>query len=40
MERLLHQEGRVEVQCRFCGEQYLFGAGDVDALFADAPQVS
>ncbi|MDR7417524.1 MAG: Hsp33 family molecular chaperone HslO [Armatimonadota bacterium] len=36
MERLLRQEGRVEVQCRFCGAKYLFGGGDVDALFADA----
>jgi molecular chaperone Hsp33 len=36
-ERILRQEGRVEVQCRFCGEQYLFGANDVGAVFADAP---
>ncbi|MGH2405500.1 MAG: Hsp33 family molecular chaperone HslO [bacterium] len=33
-ERLLREEGRVEVQCRFCGERYVLGAGDVDAVFA------
>jgi molecular chaperone Hsp33 len=37
MERLLDQQGQVEVQCRFCGKKYLFGTGDVAALFADAP---
>jgi molecular chaperone Hsp33 len=34
--RILRQEGRVEVQCRFCGEEYLFGTDDVDAVFAGA----
>lgn len=33
-ERILNQEGRVEVQCRFCGRRYLFGADDVAAMFA------
>lgn len=33
-ERLLQEEGRVEVQCRFCGARYLFGVEDVAALFA------
>ncbi|MGQ0550460.1 MAG: Hsp33 family molecular chaperone HslO [Armatimonadota bacterium] len=32
-ERLLREEGRVEVQCRFCGERYVLDAGDVDAVF-------
>ncbi|MGH2376656.1 MAG: Hsp33 family molecular chaperone HslO [Candidatus Methylomirabilaceae bacterium] len=32
-ERLLREEGRVEVQCRFCGERYVLGAKDVDAVF-------
>jgi molecular chaperone Hsp33 len=33
-ERLLNGEGRVEVQCRFCAERYVFGAEDVAAVFA------
>jgi molecular chaperone Hsp33 len=33
-DRLLRQEGRVEVQCRFCGEMYVLGAADVSAVFA------
>ncbi|MBI3997818.1 MAG: Hsp33 family molecular chaperone HslO [Armatimonadetes bacterium] len=35
-ERLLREEGRVEVQCRFCGEQYVFDAERVAAVFAPA----
>jgi molecular chaperone Hsp33 len=33
-ERLLREEGRVEVQCRFCGDRYIFGAAQVAAVFA------
>jgi molecular chaperone Hsp33 len=33
-DRLLREEGRVEVQCRFCGEQYVLSGEDVDAVFA------
>ncbi|OFX30176.1 MAG: hypothetical protein A2Z07_09465 [Armatimonadetes bacterium RBG_16_67_12] len=33
-ERLLNDEGRVEVRCRFCAERYVFGAEDVAAVFA------
>lgn len=35
-ERLLREEGRVEVQCRFCGERYVLGAEEVAAAFSDA----
>jgi molecular chaperone Hsp33 len=35
-DRLLREEGRVEVQCRFCGELYVLGADDVSAVFAGA----
>jgi molecular chaperone Hsp33 len=33
-ERLLREEGRVEVQCRFCGDRYVFGTEQVAAVFA------
>jgi len=33
-DRLLREEGRVEVQCRFCGERYLLNAEAVNAAFA------
>lgn len=33
-DRLLQEEGRIEVLCRFCGEQYLLSADDVAAVFA------
>lgn len=33
-ERLLREEGRVEAQCRFCGDMYVFGAEQVAAVFA------
>ncbi|MDR7483038.1 MAG: Hsp33 family molecular chaperone HslO [Armatimonadota bacterium] len=33
-DRLLHEEGRIEVQCRFCGERYVLGAAEVAAVFA------
>ncbi len=33
-DRLLREEGRIEVQCRFCGEQYVLSADDVAAVFA------
>lgn len=33
-DRILRDEGRVEVQCRFCGEQYVLSTDDVDAVFA------
>jgi len=33
-DRILRDEGRVEVQCRFCGEQYVLSRDDVDAVFA------
>lgn len=32
--RLLHQEGRVEVRCRFCGERYVLDADQVAEVFA------
>jgi molecular chaperone Hsp33 len=32
-DRLLREEGRVEVQCRFCGERYVLGAPEVAAVF-------
>ncbi len=32
-ERLLREEGRVEVQCRFCGRRYVLDADEVDAVF-------
>ncbi len=35
-DRLLRQEGRVEVHCRFCGEKYVFDADAVSAVFAEA----
>ncbi len=33
-DRLLREEGRVEAQCRFCGDTYVFGAEEVAAVFA------
>lgn len=33
-DRLLREEGRVEVQCRFCGERYVLTAEQVAAVFA------
>lgn len=33
-DRILRDEGRVEVQCRFCGEQYVLSRDNVDAVFA------
>jgi molecular chaperone Hsp33 len=33
-ERLIAREGRVEVQCRFCAQRYVFGVEDVAAVFA------
>ena len=33
-DRILQDEGRIEVQCRFCGEQYVLSAEDVDAVFS------
>lgn len=32
-DRLLRQEGRVEVQCRFCGSRYVFGADEIEVVF-------
>jgi molecular chaperone Hsp33 len=32
-DRLLREEGRVEVQCRFCGERYVLTAEQVAAVF-------
>ena len=36
-DRLIREEGRVEVQCRFCGERYVFGGDDVEVMFATTP---
>jgi molecular chaperone Hsp33 len=37
--RLIQEEGRVEVHCRFCGERYVLGAAEVEAMFdADAEE--
>lgn len=33
-DRLLREQGRVEVQCRFCGERYVLDAAEVAAVFA------
>ncbi|MDR7520928.1 MAG: Hsp33 family molecular chaperone HslO [Armatimonadota bacterium] len=33
-DRLLREEGRIEVQCRFCREWYVFGPDRVAAVFA------
>lgn len=33
-DRLLREEGRIDVQCRFCGNRYVFGQEDVHAVFA------
>ncbi|MEQ8662392.1 MAG: Hsp33 family molecular chaperone HslO, partial [Gammaproteobacteria bacterium] len=30
------EQGRVEVGCDFCGQQYHFDAADVGEMFADA----
>jgi redox-regulated HSP33 family molecular chaperone len=35
---LIREEGRVEVQCRFCGERYVLEADDVEAIFASAQE--
>lgn len=32
LRRMLREDGKIEVKCRFCGRAYDFGAGDVDAL--------
>jgi len=37
-ERLIREEGRVEVQCRFCGERYVLDSDDVEAIFASASE--
>jgi len=37
-ERILNQEGRIEVHCRFCGRRYLLGPADVSAVFAAGQQ--
>lgn len=34
LEALLKQEGRAEVTCRFCGDRYVLGRSEVDALIA------
>jgi len=36
-DHLIREEGRVEVQCRFCGERYVFGADDVEGMFSTTP---
>lgn len=33
-DRLLREEGEVKVQCRFCGDWYVFGADQIGAVFA------
>ena len=33
-DHLIREEGRVEVQCRFCGQRYVFGADDVEGMFS------
>lgn len=33
-DRLLREEGRVDVQCRFCGQRYVLGPAEVAAVFA------
>jgi molecular chaperone Hsp33 len=33
-ERLLRDEGQVEVHCRFCGNRYVFGPEDVSTAFS------
>ena len=35
-EDILREQGRVEVGCDFCGQQYRFDAVDVASLFAHA----
>jgi molecular chaperone Hsp33 len=32
-DRILHQEGRIEVQCRFCGRRYVLEEADVSGIF-------
>lgn len=38
LERLLAEEGRAEVQCRFCGERYVLGPDEVEELFTEQSQ--
>ncbi len=33
-DRLLREQGKVDVRCRFCGERYEFGAGEIARVFA------
>jgi molecular chaperone Hsp33 len=35
LEALLSQEGQAEVTCRFCGDRYVLGRDEVEALIAD-----
>lgn len=35
LEALLTQEGQAEVTCRFCGDRYVLGRDEVEALIAD-----
>lgn len=37
-ERLIREEGRVEVQCRFCGERYVLDSDDLEEIFASASE--
>jgi len=37
-ERLIREEGRVEVQCRFCGERYVLDSDDLEAIFASVSE--
>ena len=35
LEALLAQEGQAEITCRFCGDRYVLGRPEVEALIAE-----
>lgn len=37
-DRLLREQGKVDVRCRFCGERYELGAGQIAEVFAPPAQ--
>jgi molecular chaperone Hsp33 len=36
-DSIVREQGQVSVTCEFCGQQYVFAAADIDALFAAIP---
>ncbi len=39
LEEIIREEGKVEVNCQFCNENYLFDQGDITLLFSDSSHV-